>query len=37
LDDRYHRPANADVAMTLNVEAYWDLVLDAIDALGKAQ
>ena len=37
LHDRYHRPANVDVAMTLDVGAYWDLVLDAIDSLGKAQ
>lgn len=37
LHDRYHRPANVDVAMTLDVDAYWDLVLDAIDSLGKAQ
>lgn len=37
LHDRYHRPPNVDVAMTLDVDAYWDLVLDAIDSLGKAQ
>ena len=35
--DRYHRTANVDVAMSFDVDAYWDLVLDAIDALGKAQ
>lgn len=37
LHDRYHRPANVEVAMTLDVDAYWDLVLDAIDSLGKAR
>ena len=37
LHDRYHRAANVDVAMTLDVDAYWDLVLEAIDSLGKAQ
>ena len=37
LHDRYHRSANVDVAMTLDVDAYWDLVLEAIDLLGKAQ
>ena len=35
LHDRYHRPANADVAMTLDTPGYWDLVLGAIDALGR--
>ena len=34
LHDRYRRPPNADVAMTLDAPAYWDLVLGAIDALG---
>ncbi len=37
LHGRYHRTANVDVAMSLDVDAYWDLVLDAIDSLGKAQ
>lgn len=37
LYDRYHRPANAEVAMTLDADAYWDLVLDAVDALGQAR
>ena len=37
LHDRYHRAANVEVAMTLDVDAYWDLALDAIDLLGKAQ
>ncbi len=37
LHDRYHRTANVDVAMSLDVDAYWDLVLGAIDPLGKAQ
>jgi purine nucleosidase/pyrimidine-specific ribonucleoside hydrolase len=37
LHDRYHRPANVDVAMTLDVDAYWELVLDAIDSLGKVR
>lgn len=37
LDDRFHRPANADVAMTLDVEAYWNVTLEAIDSLGKGQ
>lgn len=35
LHDRYRRPANADVAMTLDVAAYWKLVLGAIDVLGR--
>lgn len=35
LHDRYHRSANAEVAMTLDTPAYWDLVLGAIDALGR--
>lgn len=36
LHNRYGRPPNADVAITLNAPGYWDLVLGAIDALGKA-
>ena len=35
LHERYRLPANADVAITLDAPAYWDLVLDEIDALGK--
>lgn len=35
LHDRYGRPANADVAMTLDAAGYWDLVLGALDALGR--
>jgi pyrimidine-specific ribonucleoside hydrolase len=35
LHDRYRRSANADVAMTLDAPGYWDLVLGAIDALGR--
>lgn len=38
--DLHHRypneRANAKVAMRLNAERYWDLVLDSIDALGRA-
>ena len=34
LHDRLHQPPNADVAMELDVAAYWDLVLGTIDALG---
>lgn len=37
LHDRYRRAANVDVAMTLDIDTYWDLVLDAIDSLGKEQ
>ncbi|HEY5528488.1 MAG TPA: nucleoside hydrolase [Thermoleophilia bacterium] len=35
LHDRYERPPNARVAMTLDPGRYWDLVLDSIDQLGK--
>ena len=35
LHDRYRRPANVAVAMTLDAPGYWDLVLGAIDALGR--
>lgn len=35
LHDRYPDSApNASVAMTLDADAYWDLVLDALEALG---
>jgi len=37
LHDRYQRAANVQVAMTLDDTRYWDLVLAAIDSLGKAQ
>lgn len=36
LHNRFEREANADVAMTLDSPRYWDLVLEAIDSLGKA-
>ena len=36
LFNRYGRPANARVAIELDAEGYWDLVLEAIDALGAA-
>ena len=36
LYNRYGRPANARVAMELDTEGYWELVLGAIDALGAA-
>lgn len=35
LFSRYQRPANAQVALTLDADGYWDLVLGAIDALGR--
>jgi purine nucleosidase/pyrimidine-specific ribonucleoside hydrolase len=35
LYDRYGREPNVDVAMELDVEAYWNLVLSAIDRLGR--
>jgi pyrimidine-specific ribonucleoside hydrolase len=35
LHDRYRRPPNADVAITLDAAGYWDLVLGAIDSLGR--
>jgi len=34
LHQRYDRAPNADVAMQLDVDAYWDLVLTAIDTVG---
>lgn len=34
LHDRYRRSPNAEVAITLDVRAYWDLVLHALDTLG---
>jgi purine nucleosidase/pyrimidine-specific ribonucleoside hydrolase len=34
LHGRYKKPANARVAMELDVEGYWELVLSAIDAFG---
>lgn len=37
LHDRYERPVNVQVAMRLDAARYWDLVLAAIDSLGKAQ
>lgn len=35
LHDRYEREPNASVAITLDRNAYWDLVLDSIDRLGR--
>lgn len=35
LFDRYRREPNCDVVMTLDAPGYWDLVLGAIDALGR--
>lgn len=35
LHDRYRRSTNAEVALTLDAPGYWDLVLGAIDALGR--
>lgn len=35
LHDRYRRPPNVDVAMTLDAAGFWDIVLGAIDTLGK--
>ncbi len=35
LHDRYRRPPNVDVAMTLDAAGYWNLVLAAIDTLGN--
>ncbi|NYI77884.1 nucleoside hydrolase [Nocardioides panzhihuensis] len=35
LHGRLDEPPNAQVALTLDVEAYWDLVLDAIDRVGS--
>ncbi|WP_127126959.1 nucleoside hydrolase [Georgenia sp. SYP-B2076] len=34
---RLGRPANAEVAMTLDVRGYWELVLGSIDALGRQE
>ncbi len=34
LHNRYARTPNADIAITLDREAYWDLVLESIDQLG---
>ena len=36
LHDRYQRRANASVAMSLDVGAYWDLVLSSLDELGSS-
>jgi inosine/uridine nucleosidase len=35
LHDRLGRPANARVAIELDVERFWDLVIGAVDALGR--
>lgn len=37
LHNRYNRSPNASVAMKLDTARYWDLVLGAIDKLGRAQ
>ena len=31
---RYRRPANAKVGVALDVEAFWDLVIDALQRIG---
>ena len=31
---RYRRPANARVGVALDVEAFWDLVVDALQRIG---
>jgi purine nucleosidase/pyrimidine-specific ribonucleoside hydrolase len=36
LHGRYRRPANVRVAMTLDTDRYWELVLKAIDELGQS-
>jgi inosine-uridine nucleoside N-ribohydrolase len=35
LHDRLGRPPNARVAMALDAERFWDLVIGAVDALGR--
>ena len=35
LHDRLDEAPNAEVALTLDVDAYWDLVLDALDRVGS--
>lgn len=37
IHNRLEHEPNADVAITLDAERYWDLVLEAIDSLGKAR
>ena len=37
LHNRLGQIPNAKVAITLDRDAYWDLVLDSVDSLGKAQ
>lgn len=37
LHNRYNMSSNARVAITLNTAKYWDLVLGAIDNLGRGQ
>ena len=37
LHNRYARPSNASVAIKLDTDRYWDLVLGAIDTLGRGQ
>lgn len=35
LHDRFERAPNAEIAITLDSARYWDLVLDAVDTLGR--
>lgn len=35
--NRYELEPNADIAITLDSSRYWDLVLDAVDTLGRRQ
>ncbi|MEU0315069.1 nucleoside hydrolase [Nocardioides sp. NPDC006273] len=35
LHDRLDEPPNTQVAVSLDVEAYWDLVIDALDRVGS--
>ncbi len=37
LHDRYRRVPNAEVAMELDADGYWDLVLESIDRLGRGR
>jgi pyrimidine-specific ribonucleoside hydrolase len=37
LHNRYKRPPNVQVAMKLDTQRYWDLVLNSIDALGRSR
>ncbi|MEJ7697874.1 MAG: nucleoside hydrolase [Candidatus Limnocylindrales bacterium] len=37
LHGRYQQPANVQVAMTLDADRYWELVLASIDRLGRSR